>query len=385
MCIRSVIYLFCASLLAATNSAEKPLKFERIKIGSVTYEVATALDVNNDGIIDIVSGEYWFAGPNFNTQHKICNIQRINDYYDDFCNYPMDVNGDGYMDIITGGWWGQTVSWRENPQGQSRLWKVHDIDKCGNIETIRFWDVDGDGQVEVVPNVPGSGLAVYKLITDHTGKGTGKFSKHLIYEQPQGHGLGFGDINGDGRKDFVLSKGWLQAPPEPLHNKWTWHRQFDLGKHASVPILVHDVNGDGKADIIVGQAHSYGLAWWEQQCDAAGKRTWVKHDIDRKRSQYHDMMLVDIDNDGQVELITGKRYRAHSGRDPGWTDPVGVYYFEIQKGQFKRITVDYGPPGKASGVGLSFWVADITGNGFKDILAPGKEGLFLFKNLGPVE
>jgi hypothetical protein len=166
-----------------------------------------------------------------------------------------------------------------------------------------------------------------------------------------------------------------------LHAKWTWHPEFKLGA-ASVPILVYDVNGDGLADLIVGQAHDYGLYWMQQNRDDAGRRTWDKHVIDSTRSQYHDMVLADIDNDGQVELITGKRFRAHNGNDPGSADPLGVYYFEINGSKFNRITLDYGPPSKASGVGIYFWVADITGNGFEDILAPGKEGLYLFKNHG---
>jgi len=393
MCTRTLkICLISVVAFAVTGCAEgshlagtqRILKFERVKIGNATYEAASAFDVNNDGVIDIVSGEYWFAGPDFKEQHKICDLQKNGDYYDDFSDYPMDVDGDGYLDIITGGWWGKTLRWRENPKGRPTLWKVHDIDKCGNIETIRFWDVDGDGQVEVVPNLPGASLIVYKLITDDVGRGTGKFSKHIIPEPKQGHGLGFGDINGDGRGDFVLSNGWLEAPPEnPLNANWSWHPEFKLGT-ASIPILVHDVNGDGLADLIVGQAHNYGLDWMEQKRDDTGKRTWVKHLIDSDRSQYHDMMLADIDNDGKVELITGKRYRAHSGKDPGSTDPVGIYYFEIEGGKFNRITLDYGPPSEASGVGIYFWVADITGNGFKDILAPGKEGLYLFKNHGPL-
>jgi len=81
-------------------------------------------------------------------------------------------------------------------------------------------------------------------------------------------------------------------------------------------------------------------------------------------------------------LITGKRYRAHLGRDPGAMDPVGTYYFEIDGGRFRRVTLDYGPASKASGVGIYLWVADVDGNGWKDIVAPGKEGLYLFRNLG---
>jgi len=97
------------------------------------------------------------------------------------------------------------------------------------------------------------------------------------------------------------------------------------------------------------------------------------------------MQLVDIDNDGQLELLTGKRYRAHSGHDPGSNDPIGLYYFEINAAGFQRVTIDYGPPTQASGAGIYTWVADINGDGWKDIIAPGKEGLCLFRNLGPMD
>ena len=129
-------------------------------------------------------------------------------------------------------------------------------------------------------------------------------------------------------------------------------------------------------------AHDYGLNWYEQKKDG-DKRQWIKHEIDPGRSQYHEMQLQDIDNDGTLELLTGKRYRAHAFHDPGSQDPLGLYYFKINKGEFKRYTVDYGPADRASGAGIYLWVADIDGNGWKDIVAPGKEGMYLFRNFGP--
>ncbi|MBI4560113.1 MAG: VCBS repeat-containing protein [Candidatus Hydrogenedentes bacterium] len=359
------------------------LKFERMKIGSVTYEAASACDVNNDGVLDIVSGEYWFQGPDYQKQHKICDVRRVEDYYDDFSDYPMDVNGDGYLDIVTGGWWGETLQWRENPKGQPVEWQVHDIAKIGNIERACFWDVDGDGHLEVVPNTPGAPQRIFKLQRGPDGKGTGAFDMYTVKDGPTGHGLGFGDINGDGRGDLVFENGWLEAPENLFQGQWAFHDEFKLGG-ASVPILVHDVNRDGIADLIVGQGHDYGLAWWEQKKNAEGQRTWVKHDIDTRRSQYHEMQLADVDNDGELELVTGKRYRAHQEHDPGSLDPLGLYYFKIKKGDFTRFTIDYGPAGQASGAGIYLWIQDLDNNGWKDILAPGKEGLYLFKNLGRI-
>lgn len=108
----------------------------------------------------------------------------------------------------------------------------------------------------------------------------------------------------------------------------------------------------------------------------------MKHDIDTTASQYHDLWLVDLDGDGQLELITGKRYRAHNGNDPGADDPIGIYYFKINGGNFEKHVIDFGPAGEASGCGIYFWVEDINGDGRPDIVAPGKDGLFLFENMG---
>jgi hypothetical protein len=360
---------------------EGQLAFEKIRISDTTYEAASVFDVNKDGNKDIVSGEYWFAGPDFKQQHKICTLKQTDDYYDDFCDYPMDVNGDGYLDIVTGSWFNKTLRWRENPQGQPVEWKSHTIGECGNIETIRCWDIDGDGTVEIVPNLPFGPLYIYRLVHADDGTPSGTFEKITLFEDHQGHGLGFGDVNGDGRGDFILSAGWLEAPEKPYEQEWVFHKEFDLSM-SSVPILVYDVDEDGIADIIEGQAHGYGLNWWKQTVDPTDQRHWTKHPIDTLNSQYHDLQLADIDNDGTPELITGKRYRAHSGRDPGSNDPVGLYYFEINKGQFERVILDYGPVDSHSGAGIYFWIEDIDNDGFKDIIAPGKEGLYLFKLIG---
>jgi len=357
------------------------MKFRKVLIADELYESAGVFDVNNDGAPDIVSGAYWYEGPDFKKSHKIGDIMAVGDYFDDFSTIPLDINGDGYLDFVTGGWFGLTLRWRENPADSSKEWPEHVIAECGNIETTRGWDMDGDGTVEIVPNTPACPLIVYKLLVDKNGKATGKFAAHTIFDKPQGHGLGWGDVSGSGRGDFVMAHGWLEAPEKPLHGKWTYHPDFDLG-NASVPIIVADVNGDGLGDIIVGQAHGYGLDWWEQRIGADGRRTWVKHPIDSFNSQYHDMIWADIDGDGQCELITGKRYRAHRGLDPGDSDPIGIYYFKWNGESLSKQVIDYGPARTATGCGIHFAVADLTGNGLLDVVAPGKDGLYAFFNEG---
>jgi hypothetical protein len=132
----------------------------------------------------------------------------------------------------------------------------------------------------------------------------------------------------------------------------------------------------------VGQSHAYGLDWWEQGRDDEGARTWTRHPIDPYNSQYHDMHWVDIDGDGERELVTGKRFRAHCGSDPGSGDPTGIYYFKWTGEGFAKQVVVYGPQGVGKGCGIHFVVADLGDSGRLDIVAPGKDGLVVLFNEG---
>ena len=358
-----------------------PLKFRKVLIADERYESAGIFDVNNNGILDIVSGEWWYEGPDFKTKHRIGEMTAEGEYFDDFSTIALDINGNGRLDFVTGGWWGNTLRWRENPSDPQKEWPEHVIAETGNIETTRAWDIDGDGVLEIIPNTPGGPLVVHKLKTDAKGKGTGAFTSHVLREEKQGHGLGCGDIAGNGRCDIVLVDGWLEAPADPYNSPWTWHPDFELFRNASVPILVAGVSGNGLNDLIVGGGHEYGLDWWEQRMEG-GTRSWVRHPIDPFNSQYHDMMWIDLDGDGQCELLTGMRYRAHCGHDPGSADDLGIYYFKWNGESFAKQIIDHGPARCATGLGIHFAVADLTGNGLLDIVAPGKDGLYVFYNEG---
>jgi hypothetical protein len=338
-------------------------------------ESSSVFDVNNDGVLDIVSGEYWYEGPDFKTRHKICGLAYDGDYVHDFSDYPMDVNGDGYLDIITGNWWDGGLFWRENPGKAGGEWKTRKIMDLTNVETIRFYDIDGDGETEIFPNCPNEPVFFVKLKD-------GAFTKHVISEANAGHGLGAGDIDGDGKPEIIVPGGILHMPAAgPYAGLWELSAEYAAPPSAwSVPVLVYDVNGDGLNDIIAGYGHNYGLVWYEQKREN-GRRAWTEHIIDGAWSQYHDLQLADVNGDGKPELVTGKRYMAHNGRDPGDDGEVFICYYTFRDGRMYRHIIDYGDPGDGhSGVGIYFWLADLNGDGRMDIVAPGKEGLYLFKN-----
>ncbi len=351
------------------------LRFEKRKLSDDTFESAGVFDVDGDGHPDIVSGAWWYRGPYFDKRYSIGEIMSEGEYYDDFSTIPMDITGNGLIDFVTGGWWGNTLRWRENPGETGAEWPERVIAECGNVETTRGWDIDRDGQIEIVPNTPNGPLVAYKLTAP------GEFTASELWGGPQGHGLGFGDVSGSGRGDFVLRSGWLEAPEDTWNGEWVFHPEFDLGS-ASIPVLVADLNGDCLGDLIVGQSHAYGLDWWEQRRNSGGRRDWICHAIDPFCSQYHDLFWLDIDGDGQNELVTGKRWRAHCGKDPGADDPVGLYYFKWTGENFAKQVIDYGDAKRGGGCGIHFAIADLDGNGRPDIVAPGKDGLYLYRNCG---
>jgi hypothetical protein len=240
------------------------------------------------------------------------------------------------------------------------------------METALLSDINGDGHLDILPAIN----ATPAWFEARLSGGATSWIKHELPLKAKGHGIGAGDVDSDGKCDVVVSGGWLRQTPGL---KWEWFPEFELGS-ASVPVLVHDVDGDDDADIVWGMAHDYGFYWLEQSVIGGTQRSWKRHLIDDSWSQVHFLVLADLDQDGREDLITGKRYRAHNGKDPGSEDPLVVswYSFDPNEGVWIRHTID---EGSGTGFGINTDAADIDGDGDLDIVAPGKSGLYLFENL----
>jgi hypothetical protein len=361
----------------AVASLDAPPKIgERFKLHVINadsrFEAATAFDVNKDGKLDIFCGGFWYEAPDWKP-HFVRDVKEEGNYFYDFANLPMDVDGDGWVDVVNAAWHNKMVFWEKNPGPKGGPWEVFTIDTPGNIETAIAADINGDGQLDILPNIMNQ-VAWYEYHRDASAPGGARWEKHQLPKEAAGHGIGAGDINKDGRCDIVAPKGWL----EQTATGWVWHPEFDLGQ-TSIPILVHDVDGDGLPDIVWGLGHDYGIYWMKQKV-VEGKRTWEKHLIDKSWSQPHFMVMADIDNDGKAELVTGKRYYAHNGHDPGEDDGECIYYYKFDPAtqNWTRYTISEG--GRV-GFGINTVVVDIDGDGDLDIVAPGKSGLYLLENL----
>ncbi|MEW5976068.1 MAG: VCBS repeat-containing protein [Acidobacteriota bacterium] len=350
-------------------------------IHSGANESAAVSDINNDGRLDIVAGEHWFEAPQW-IQHRMREIPFVSGYIDDLSNFAMDVNGDRYPDLIASSWFSKKLSWFENPRRHDgdfshRLWQEHVIESGFNYELILLVDLDGDGQArEILPNYgTSSQIAWFEAVESG---GTVEWKKHLVGEIPEVrgiHGVGLGDVNGDRRPDILTPRGWFEAPKDARSGSWLFHSDYRLlSPHGQAsPIWTYDVNADGRMDLVYGAGHHYGVYWLEN-----GTQGWTEHVIDNSWSQAHAVTLVDLDRDGKLDLLTGKRYLAHD-IDPGSYEPLGLYWYRwASPGKFIKHVIDYGT---AAGTGVQTPAVDIDGDGDIDIVAPGKSGLFLFEQI----
>src|ERR1700733_3294075 len=346
------------------------------RLGTDHAEGISSMDMNGDGRPDLLSGAYWYENPGATgggwKKHQYRTVQVHNEFVSDCGEWIFDVNHDGAPDVVTTGWIVNGLWWYENPRKPGAEWPRHFITDSYDTEGGATGDINGDGK-------PDLALAHYNrsgiLLVDFSGPSPKVH--HLGGREQDGHGIGIADVDGDGKADILTPSGWFKNI-DADNDKWEWHGDWKLGE-AGFPIIGYDVNADGKLDIVYGRGHSYGLYWLEQRTSGTS-RDWVVHIIDESFSQIHALLLADIDGDGQPELITGKRYRAHSGNDPGAYDPLVVYYYKIDRktGTFTRDPISMNG---TAGVGSQILALDLDGDGDVDLATAGKSGVHFFENL----
>src|SRR5258708_3734287 len=379
------IALSFRALFSFAQNAEKAVfdpRWEKHVITNDFISEGVAVgDVNRDGKLDILAGGYWFEAPGW-TRHEIATGRTYSpatEFSNSFLNFSMDVNQDGWVDLIRISLPGEEAVWYENPGNKPGHWPMHALlSNCGN-ESPAFVDIDGDGRPDLLCNDPVAKEMIW--LKSPSVKGDTVWQRTVIGKgdipgvNRYTHGLGLADMNGDGRRDVIITKGWWECPVDPRQPNWVFH-PMDLGEDCS-QIYALDAKGNGDRDFVSASAHNYGIWWHEQTKDEKGEMVWKHHIIFKEFSQSHGMGMADINGDGHPDLVTGKRYFAHNEKDPGAFEPAVLYWFEFHPGEtpvwIPHLIDDN------SGVGLQVVTKDINQDGLMDIIVANKKGVFFFE------
>ena len=408
-----------ALCFAAITASAKDYSLHSFKKQQLTdqfwCEGANIGDFNRDGKMDVVSGPFWYQGPDFTTRHEYYpatekfsvkddqgNTKEIpgfegalgkqNTYSKNFIAFSYDFNADGWSDILILGFPGDQSWWFENPKGKDGHWPRHVALEVTDNESPTFGDLTGDGKPEIICSSKGfmgyaefdkqNPAALFKWHNISPNKNYHKFT----------HGLGYGDVNGDGRADVLEKDGWYEQPSSLAGDpEWKFHAYpFAPGMGGS-QMYVYDVNGDKLPDVITAfAAHGYGLRWYEQAKERGqdGQIKFNQHVILNSEakpneygisfSQLHAVDLVDINGDGLKDIVTGKRFWAHGSHgDPEPNAPAVLYWFELNRGKDK--TANYIPHliDDNSGIGTQVVAADVNGDKLPDIIVGNKKGTFV--------
>lgn len=292
-------------------------------------------DLDGDALADVISGAWWYRNPG--TPGGAWQRNIIGDGLDQAA-LAVDFDSDGDIDILGTTWDGDNPN--QKHKGNAFVWARNDgsgqFTVLDNLDAGTGDFLQGAVYGTFTTGSPQVLLSWHNLdnriegLTIPANPSTQQWVQQPETSVSQSEDLSRGDIDGDGDQDVLLGTIWLENDG----SGWVSHTLYDTAEKPDRNRLA-DINGDGRLDAVVGyEAISVPgkLAWYEAPPDPT--QAWTEHVIDTIIGPM-SLDVGDMDGDGDIDLVAGEHNKAKPSEGR-------IFVYEQTPAGFQRYLIDAG-------------------------------------------